>query len=444
MQQRKLHLKLDFMLRFVQLCLVLTHSANLTMINNDAMGLIMRYLPNDERFTLFRYINTKCNEMHCAFHKPVMNALELLKSLLWRTAKRMEMGFTVSEDSVRFKFIGIIHEKFRLHECFALASPVLLERWGRVLVSPDSASSTDTITKVASVLCSHIGRKDPNSTAWESLDAMTKALIQVSRQLVLPWIFSAIDPTEMHCLSLLYSFLWDRIVSRNHTMLPPLETVYDLSENQISRKVAELKYLTFLMDECGLFLMHPHHLLNTEWFEVDIRKYVRCLLDITERYVFIIWFEKNMNYFDAIWILKILKSASTTEWKQFLESNSSESKVLKNELFPTLTSYLYSNANPYSEQIWLDLLMQLMAKNSLDILEPVQYALAVANPAHGERFIHFFGKYYEIYEMTLGIEGCGQQLARGAHLYFIGNSSEAARVMRNVTRLQLNGSTPAD
>lgn len=363
------------------------------------------------------------------------------RALLSRAAKQLRLGFH-SKDSIRFRFLGAIHDKFKLNEYYALAFPPMLDQWGRLIISFDDVS-TASITEAASAMAICIGRKPPKSEAWDSLNGLTKALISVSRQLAVSLILNIVEPHGLHCHSLLFNVLWTEIVHQNNTLLPAMEIVFDLSENQeIARRAEELKYLEFLISDAGLFVLHPQY-VNVEWAVTDIQQYVRYLLDITNQVLFdaFAWNEHTIiiNLFAAHWITKLLRSIDTADrWKAFLNSPAVESRVLRNEIISKVVDYLYFSDNAQSDQLWQELLVELNAKSSLHLLEHSQFSLAV-DPGNGNssynsnsrRYIHFFGIFFDVLH-SLDAPDAGKRVAESMYLWFTGNRSEAVQVLNRL------------
>ena len=218
------------------LCLVLpmstVHFQNIPM---DSLHLVYRYLENIDRHKAFESINRKMASIH---RSETLQTKTLMKE--------MDSFFRPNCIKERIKDILAIHDKLWLNEQYHLMLPMRLRIWRRRMQRPSAKKIFDEIasliapsTKVSFLV---LGATELNE------------LISSSQRIAncMEWDSGPVN-WSFECL--LYPHLWN-IAAQANTLLPSLESVYYLKENEEANS-GKIRYLKHLTEECHLRVIHP-------------------------------------------------------------------------------------------------------------------------------------------------------------------------------------------
>lgn len=136
----------------VVVLLLMTQFANFsgryfTLIPNDNLRIIRLFLTNQERCTLFRAINQKCNAVHQLASGPMTRGIQRFHALTNRLARDSIVGFQCI-DSVRWSYIQMFHQTLRFEEQHIVRLPQIINSWSTAIILSGSAIDKYDLTNM--------------------------------------------------------------------------------------------------------------------------------------------------------------------------------------------------------------------------------------------------------------------------------------------------------
>lgn len=205
-------------------------------IPNDSLHLVYRYLENIDRHKAFAPINRKMASIHRS------ETLET-KTLM----KEMDSFFRPNCIKERMKDILTIHNKLWLNEQYHLMLPMRLRIWRRRMQRPSAKKRFD---EIASLIAPNT-KVSPTGDSFE----LNELILWSQRIAMTNNMELDSGPIKWSFECLLYPQLWN-LAAKTNTLLPSLESVYYLKENEEANS-GQIRHLKHLTEECHLRLIHP-------------------------------------------------------------------------------------------------------------------------------------------------------------------------------------------